>query len=239
MQTWDIVWSIQRGHHFLSGVAVGTTLNLGDRDALAVRDYARAHPYEDVDAKALSTEVGDTVVPTTHEPGEQQPIHMQDDEAPATIDPVPQQSTATASSDAPRSSKRDTEHEDSGGDSKRLHSEVADTQMPHGDVVPQTPQSEAGRDLVDDTSFEDMMSPNKIAKHGDGPGSVNLLGPLRQIEHLDIEPNVVLIVLQEEDFDVMLQHELNLDEDPSEPVSEFSQPHEGTQLSLRSTRATT
>ena len=47
-----------------------------------------------------------------------------------TIDPVPQQSTAAASSDAPRSSKRDTEHEDSGGDSKRLHSEVADTQMP-------------------------------------------------------------------------------------------------------------
>ena len=136
-----------------------------------------------------------------------------------TIDPVPQQSTAAASSDAPRSSKRDTEHEDSGGDSKRLHSEVADTQMPHGDVVPQTSQSEAGRDLVDDTSFEDMMSPNKIAKHGDGPGSVNLLGQLRQIEHLDIEPDVFL---QEQDFDVMLQHELNLDEDPYEPVSELS-----------------
>jgi hypothetical protein len=97
------------------GVAVGTvgtTLNLGDRDALAVRDYARAHPYEGVDAKALSTEVGETAVPTTNEPGEQQPIHLQGDEAPATIDPVPQQSTAAASSDAPRSSKRDTEHED-------------------------------------------------------------------------------------------------------------------------------
>ena len=52
MQTWDIVWSVQGGHHFLE-VAVGTSLNLGDRDALAVRDYARAHPYEDVDAKAL------------------------------------------------------------------------------------------------------------------------------------------------------------------------------------------
>ena len=85
--------------------------------------------------------------------------------------------------------------------------------------MPQTSQSEAGRDLVDDTSFEDMMSPNKIAKHGDGPGSVNLLGQLRQIEHLDIEPDVVL---QEQDFDVMLQHELNLDEDPYEPVSELS-----------------
>ena len=110
----------------------------------------------------------------------------------------------------------------SGGDSKRLHSEAADTQMPHGDVVPQTPQSEAGRDLVDDTSFEDMMSPTKIAKHGDGPDSVNLLGQLRQIEHLDIEPDVVL---QEQDFDVMLQHELNLDEDPYEHVSRAQQPH--------------
>ena len=56
--------------------------------------------------------------------GEQQPTHMQGDESPATIDPVPQQSTAAASSDAPQSSKRDTEHEDSGGDSKRLHSEL-------------------------------------------------------------------------------------------------------------------
>ena len=167
-----------------------------------------------MDAKALSSEVGDTAVPTTNEPGEQQPIYVQ---GPATIDPVPQ-NTAAASSDAPKSSKRDTEHEDSGGDSKRLHSEAADTQI-HGDVVPQTPQSEAGRDSVDDTSFEDMMSPNKIAKHGDSSGSVNLLGQLRQIEHLDIEPDVVL---QEQDFDVMLQHELNLDEDPYEHVSELS-----------------
>ena len=39
----------------------------------------------------------------------------------------PQQSAAAASSVVPRSSKRDTEHEDSGGDSKRLHSEGADT----------------------------------------------------------------------------------------------------------------
>ena len=38
--------------------------------------------------------------------------HLQGDEAPATIGPVPQQSTAAASSDAPRFSKRDTEHED-------------------------------------------------------------------------------------------------------------------------------
>ena len=217
------------------GVAVGTTLNLGDRDALAVRDYARAHPYEDVDAKALSAEVGDTAVPITNEPGEQQPIHMQGDEGSATIGPVPEQSTAAASSDAPRSNKRDAEHEDSGGDSKRLHSEAVDAQMPHGDVVPQTPQSEAGRDLVDDTSFEDMMSPNKIAKHGDGPGSVSLLGQLRQIEHLDIEPDVVL---QDQDFDVMLQHELNLDEDPYEPVSKLSNRMKELSFPYGSTRTT-
>ena len=36
---------------------------------------------------------------------------------------------------------------------------------------------------------------------------------------LDIEPDVVL---QEQDFDVVLQHELNLDEDPYEPVSELN-----------------
>ena len=73
--------------------------------------------------------------------------------------------------------------------------------------------------MIDDTPFENMMSPNKVAKYGDGPGSVNLLGQLRQIEHLDIEPEVAL---QEQDFDVMLQHELNLEEDPYEPISELS-----------------
>jgi len=71
--------------------------------------------------------------------GEQQPIHVQADDEPSGTGSVPQQSAAAASSVVPRSSKRDTEHENSGGDSKRLHSEGADTQMPHGDVVPQTP----------------------------------------------------------------------------------------------------
>ena len=46
--------------------------------------------------------------------------------------------------------------------------------------------------MIDDTPFENMMSPNKVAKHSDGPGSVNLLGQLRQIKHLDIEPDVAL-----------------------------------------------
>ena len=45
------------------GVAVGTTLNLGEKNALAVHDYARAHPYEDVDAKALSAEVRISLCP--------------------------------------------------------------------------------------------------------------------------------------------------------------------------------
>ena len=102
--------------------------------------------------------------------------------------------------------------------------------MPHGDVVPQTPQSEAGRDFVDDTSlFENMMSPNKIAKHGDGPGSVNLLGQLRQIEHLDIEPDVVL---QSKILSwILMKILMNL--------FQSSATHEGTQLSLQPTRATT
>ena len=66
---------------------------------------------------------------------------------------------------------------------------------------------------------ENMMSPNKVSKHGDGPGSVNLLGQLRQIEHLDIEPD---ISSQEQDFETILQHELSLDEDPYEPINELS-----------------
>ena len=43
------------------GVAVGATLNLGDKDALVVRDYARTHPYEDVDAKTMSAEARGTL----------------------------------------------------------------------------------------------------------------------------------------------------------------------------------
>ena len=50
-----------------------------------------------------------------------------------------------------------TEHDDTGRDSKRLHSESVDAPNLHGDVVPQTPQSEAGHDVIDDTPFESMM----------------------------------------------------------------------------------
>ena len=129
-----------------------------------------------------------------------------------------QQDAGSVPSDLQHSGKHTTDHSETGGDSKRLHTSD-DVSSPHGDVVPQTPQSEHVRDVLDDTPVEDMMSPNKVAKHGDGPGSVNLLGQLRQIEHLDIEPDVSL---QEQDFDTVLQHELSLEEDPYEPINELS-----------------
>ena len=83
--------------------------------------------------------------------------------------------------------------------------------MPHGDAVPQTPVSVAG-DILDDTPVENMMSPAKASQH-ESSGSVNLLGAIRNIEHLDIEPDVPL---HSDDVDALIQHELNLDEDPYE-----------------------
>ena len=76
--------------------------------------------------------------------------------------------------------------------------------LPHGDVVPQTPVSVAG-DILD-APVESMMSPAKASKHG-----VNLIGAICNIEHLDIEPDVPL---HSDDVDALIQHELNLDEDP-------------------------
>ena len=113
------------------GVAVGTTLNLGDRDALAVRDYARAHPYE-----ALSAQVWDFTTSTPAEAGEQPPVHAQaagDSTGAASSaqasDSGMQQGADSAASTMLRSGKHGTEHDDTGGDSKRLHSESVDTQM--------------------------------------------------------------------------------------------------------------
>ena len=63
-----------------------------------------------------------------------------------------------------------------------------------------------------------MMSPNKIARHDDGPGGVNLLGQILKLEHLDIEPEVCL---EEHDVDTVLQHVLNLEE-PDESISDLS-----------------
>ena len=59
------------------GVAVGTTLDLGDKDALAVRDYARAHLFEDADPASISAEAGDSAILAPAELGEQQPGQAQ------------------------------------------------------------------------------------------------------------------------------------------------------------------
>ena len=48
-------------------------------------------------------------------------------------------------------SKRETEHDDTGGDPKRLHSDKGEVAISHGDVVLQTPQPVAGDTLLDDT----------------------------------------------------------------------------------------
>jgi hypothetical protein len=130
-----------------------------------------------------------------------------------------QQSADPSVSPLHRSGKHDAEHEDTGGDSKRFHSETGGISIPHGDVMPQTPRSEAGHEMVDVTSLDRMMSPNKVAKHGDGPGGVKLLGQMLKIEHLDIELDVTL---EDQDFHTILQHELNLEEDPYEHISELS-----------------
>ena len=85
-----------------------------------------------------------------------------------------QQDADSGPSDLQHSGKHSTDHSETGGDSKGLHTSD-DVSLPHGDVVPQTPLSEHGRDVLDDTPDEDMMSPNKVAKHGDRPGSVKCL----------------------------------------------------------------
>ena len=76
------------------GVAVGATLYLGDTDALAVRDYARAHPYEDVDAKTMSAEAGDSGTSTPAEAGEQPPVHAR------SLDGAPGVASSAQASDA-------------------------------------------------------------------------------------------------------------------------------------------
>ena len=117
----------------------------------------------------------------------------------------------TGSGDAVRSShKHDTEHDDVGAEAKHLHfSGYQD--VPHGNVVPQTPASVA-EDVLDDTPFEQMASPAKSIKH-DGPGSINLLGCIQNVEHLDIELDVPL---QQDDLDLLVQHQLDLHNEPYE-----------------------
>ena len=102
--------------------------------------------------------------------------------------------------------KHETEHEQEGSASKKSHVE---TSADHGNVVPQTPV-----EVLDDTPFEQMTLPSKAARHDDEKrGDVNLLGCIRNIECLDIEPDAPL---QYEDVDTLIQHELNLNDDPYE-----------------------
>ena len=67
-------------------------------------------------------------------------------------------------------------------------------------------------DVLDDTPFEQMASPAKSIKHN-GPGSINLLGCIRNVEHLDIELDVPL---QQDDVDLLVQHQLDLQDEPYE-----------------------
>ena len=53
----------------------------------------------------------------------------------------------------------------------------------HGDVVPQTPQSETAVEVLDDASFESMQPVSKAAKRDD-TGHLGLLGQILKIEHL-------------------------------------------------------
>ena len=50
------------------------------------------------------------------------------------------QGAGSATSPANQPSKRETEHDDTGGDSKRLHSDKGEVAISHGDVVPRAPQ---------------------------------------------------------------------------------------------------
>ena len=93
------------------------------------------------------------------------------------------------------SHKHEIDHDDVGAEAERLHFSGYDD-LPHGNMVLQTPASVAD-DVLDGTPLEQMASPPKAVKH-DGSGSINLLGSIQNIEHLDIEPDVPL---QDDDVD--------------------------------------
>eukprot|EP00435_Cladocopium_sp_Y103_P020660 s1870_g5.t1 len=174
-----------------------------------VRDYARAHPFEDVDPKAILAEAGVEDGQGELADGQQ---HQDDSGGPASSFLVRDSNMAHGDS-APitpvgHGEKHDTDHEQEGSAQKKSHVE---TSTAHGDVVPQTPVE--GAELLDDTPFEQMASPQKTGKHGDGPSGVNLLGCIRNIECLDIESDVPL---EYDDVDALIQHELNLNDDPYE-----------------------
>ena len=168
-------------------------------------------------AKAISAEAGEPSPASGIQP-----------DAPATAEPVisadgPSSVAADSSmpaDDVPADShKHGTEHEASGSSPKRAHRET----FPHGDVVPQTPR-DAGHEVLDDTTFEQTMSPEKSPKR-DGDG-------IRQVEHLDIEPHVSLEI---DDLDILIEHELNLEEDPYDVDGHVSKPQR-TQFSIPCSR---
>ena len=115
---------------------------------------------------------------------------------------VPQTPVYAETSSQP-SGKHNTQHDVTGGDSKRFHATAVEASSGHRDVVPQTLHSDAPAEVLDDASFESMQPVSKAAK----------LDDTGQIEHLDIEPDVNF---EMDEVDTMIQHELNLNEDPYE-----------------------
>ena len=200
-----------------------SSLRLPDKDVKAVQDYAKAHPFEDVDETAISAEAGLLGQAEQPQDGEQEPIFNDEglEEAVAAakrasraqsmnVD-VPQTPVYAETSSQP-SGKHNTQHDVTGGDSKRFHATAVEASSRHGDVVPQTPQSDAPAEVLDDASSESMQPVSKAAKLDD-TGHLGLLGQILKMEHLDIEPDVNF---EMDEVDTMIQHELNLNEDPYE-----------------------
>ena len=65
------------------GVGIGSSLSLLDKEALAVRDYARALPYEDADPRTISAQARMPETEQQQELGEQQPIFADESSAAA------------------------------------------------------------------------------------------------------------------------------------------------------------
>jgi hypothetical protein len=208
-------------------VAYDSSLRLPDKDAKDVRDYAKAHPFEDIDESAISAEAGLLGQAEQPQDGEQGPIFTDEgiDEAmaaakrasmaqPMSLD-VPQTPVYAETSSQP-SGKHNKQHDVTGGDSKRFHATAVESSSAHGDVVPQTPQAETAVEILDDATFESMQPVSKAAKRDD-TGRLGLLGRILKIEHLDIEPDVNLEV---DEVDTMIHHELNLNEDPYETLDD-------------------
>ena len=116
-------------------------MQLGDKEALAVRDYARAHPYEDADPKAISAEAG---IQGSNEAGQAEvststPASGELGNGGPSSSARPDSGMPQAEGPFSGSSKHAIEHDDVGAEAKRLHFSGHGDSLPHGDVVPQTP----------------------------------------------------------------------------------------------------